>query len=98
VVFSGRMSSICDFDLRYVGLVFEKNGGLVSTAAGAAVLGNPAQAVAWLANKLSRYGVSLFAREVVISGSLVAATKVDLGDCVRATFDRLGSVAAKFVE
>jgi len=98
VVFSGKMSSIGDVDLRYVGLVFEKNGDIVSTAAGAAVLGHPAQAVAWLANKLSKYGVSLNAREVVISGSLVAAIKVGPGDSVRATFDRLGSVTTKFVE
>jgi len=98
VVFSGKMSSIADVDLRYVGLVFEKNGDVISTAAGAAVLGNPVQAVAWLANKLSRYGVSLIAREVVISGSLVAATRVGPGDSVKATFDRFGSVAAKFVE
>jgi len=98
VVFSGKMNSIADVDLRYVGLVFEKNGDIVSTAAGAAVLGNPVQAVAWLANKLSRYGVSLIAREVVISGSLVAATKVGPGDSVKATFDQLGSVATKFVE
>jgi len=98
VVFSGRMSSIADVDLRYVGLVFEKNGDVISTAAGAAVLGNPAQAIAWLANKLSEYGVSLNAREVVISGSLIAANKVGPGDNVTATFDRLGSVTAKFVD
>jgi len=43
-------------DLRVVGLVMEKDGEVVSTAAGAAVWGNPVQAVVWLANKLGEYG------------------------------------------
>ena len=98
VVFSGKMSSITDMDLRRVGLIFEKNGDVISTAAGAAVLGNPAQAVAWLANKLSRYGVALHEREIILSGSLIAAIDVGPGDNVTATFDRIGSVKAKFVE
>jgi len=98
VVFSGKMSSITNMDLRRVGLVFEKNGDVISTAAGAAVLGNPAQAVAWLANKLSRYGVALHEREIILSGSLIAAIDVGPGDSVTATFDRIGSVKAKFVE
>jgi len=98
VVFSGKMSSITDMDLRRVGLIFEKNGDVISTAAGAAVLGNPAQAVAWLANKLSRYGVTLHEREIILSGSLIAAIDVGPGDSVTAIFDRIGSVKAKFVE
>ena len=41
VVFGARRCSIDDVDLRILGLVFERNGEIVSTAAGAAVYGNP---------------------------------------------------------
>ena len=90
--------SMPGLDLRYVGLVLEKNGEVVETAAGAAVLGNPAESVAWLANKLSEYGIALHAGEIVISGSLTKAVSVQAGDCVKATFGQLGSVGIKFVE
>ncbi|MED4601057.1 hypothetical protein P9314_10120 [Paenibacillus validus] len=38
-----------------IGLVLERNGNVTGTAAGAAVLGHPARADAWLANKWSEY-------------------------------------------
>ena len=76
-------------DLRYIGHVLEKNGEVVETAAGAAVLGNPAESVAWLANKLSEYDIILKAGEVVISGSLTKAVPVQAGVHVRATFGQL---------
>lgn len=98
VVFGGKRCSIDDVDLRYMGMVFEKNGEIISTAAGAAVYGNPVQAVAWLANKLYEFGVALKGGETIISGSLIAADRVSAGDCYTATFDRIGSVKVKFVE
>ena len=39
-------------DLRLVGVVVSRGGEVIDTGAGAAVLGNPARCVAWLANKL----------------------------------------------
>jgi 2-oxopent-4-enoate hydratase len=98
VVFGGKRCSLDDIDLRYIGMVFEKNGEIISTAAGAAVYGNPVQAVAWLANKLSEFGVTMKKGETIISGSLIAADRTSAGDCYTATFDRLGSVKVKFVE
>ena len=96
MILGGKLTPIKDLDLRYVGLVLEKNGLLVSTGAGAAVLGNPAQSVAWLANKLTEYGISLKKGEFVMSGSLVQAVSVEAGSSLRATFDRLGSVSVRF--
>lgn len=97
VVLGGKLIPIGDIDLRYTGLVFEKNGEVVSTAAGAAVLGHPAHSVAWLINKLSVYGVGLRKGNIVISGSLIAACGVEAGDNVCATFDKLGSVSTRFI-
>jgi 2-keto-4-pentenoate hydratase len=77
-------------------MVLEKNGEVVATAAGAAVLGHPAQAVAWLANKLAAYGITLRKGEVILSGSLTAAMPIGAGDFVRADFGPLGDVKIKF--
>ena len=98
IIVSGKLSPIEEIDLRYTGLVLEKNGEVVATAAGAAVLGHPANAVAWLANKLSHYGMTLKAGDIVMSGSFTAACQVASGDNVRATFDRIGTVSARFAK
>ena len=79
-------------DLRLTGCVLEKNGELVSTAAGASVMGHPATAVAWLVRALARRGQGLEAGQVVMAGGMTEAVAVAPGDTVVARFDRLGSV------
>jgi 2-oxo-3-hexenedioate decarboxylase len=79
-------------DLRLVGVVLEKNGEVVATAAGAASLGHPAAAVAWMIRTMAAEGEGLRAGEVVLSGGLTAAVPVAPGDVVVATIDRLGTV------
>lgn len=96
VILSGKLTPLADIDMRYMGLVLEKNGEIVATAAGAAVLGHPANAVAWLANKLAQYNISLKKGEVIMSGSFTAACPVADGDNVTFYFDRIGSVSARF--
>jgi 2-oxopent-4-enoate hydratase len=61
-----------------------------------AVLGNPAAAVAWLANTLGGYGVALEAGHVVLPGSCTRALEVRPNDRVVAEFTGLGSVAVSF--
>ena len=85
------------FDLRLVGMNFFVDGVLTATAAGAAVLGDPAGAVAWLANTLARFGHGLEAGQVVMPGSLVAAVDAQPGMVVSAEFDRLGGVSVRVV-
>jgi len=79
-------------DLRLVGVVLEHNGEVVATASGAASLGHPAAAVAWLVRSLAADGEVLRAGQVVLSGGLTAAVPVSAGDVVVATIDRLGTV------
>lgn len=79
-------------DLRLTGCVLERNGELVSTAAGAAVMGHPATAVAWLVRALARRDQGLEAGHVVMAGGMTEAIPVAPGDTVVARFDRLGSV------
>jgi 2-oxo-3-hexenedioate decarboxylase len=79
-------------DLRLAGVVFEHNGEVTATAAGAAALGHPAAAVAWLARSLAAAGEGLRAGQIVLSGGLTAAVPLRPGDVVVATVDRLGAV------
>lgn len=98
VVLGGTLTPIEGLDLRLLGVVLERNGVLVSTGAGAAVLGNPVDVVTWLANKLGEHGLGIKAGDIVLPGALVVAPDVHPGESYRATFDRLGSVSALFVE
>lgn len=98
IVLGGKLTPVEGLDLRLIGMVLEKNGQLHSTGAGAATLGNPVDVVVWLANKLSEYGQFLKAGEIVLPGVIVVAPLASPGDFWRATFDRLGSVSASFVE
>jgi len=85
-------------DTRTVGVVFEKNGELVGTGAGAAVLGaTPYRAVAWLANTLAAEGLELKAGDVILPGALCPMVAVAAGDTVRADFGILGTVSVRFV-
>jgi 2-oxo-3-hexenedioate decarboxylase len=88
----GTPMSPRDIDLRLAGVVLEKNGTVVATASGAAALGHPATAVAWLARQLSIMGEGLRAGEIVFSGGLTVAVPVGPGDVVTASIDRLGSL------
>lgn len=79
-------------DLRLVGCVFERNGTLLGTAAGAAVLGHPAASVAWMVRRMAARGRGLVAGQIVMAGALTEAAAVSPGDTVVARFDRLGTV------
>ncbi|MGH9009953.1 MAG: 2-keto-4-pentenoate hydratase [Acidimicrobiia bacterium] len=97
VVLSSQLVPLEDIDVRLVGMAITRNGQLAATGAGAAALGNPIQAVAWLANTLAPYGVTLEAGRFVMTGALHAAFTAAAGDVIRAEFDRLGSVAVRMV-
>jgi 2-oxopent-4-enoate hydratase len=85
-------------DTRTIGVVFEKNGELMGTGAGAAVLGsNPFRAVAWLANTLAAEGLELNAGDVIMPGALCAMIPATRGDVFSANFGVLGTVSVRFV-
>jgi len=96
VVLGGRATPLGGLDLRTIGAVLRINNAVVATGASGAVLGNPATAVAWLANKVQPFGVRLQAGHVILPGSCTRAYDVAAGQVVRADFDRLGSVSAVF--
>src|SRR4051794_15505338 len=68
VVIGARMVPVEEVDLRLLGVLFFRNGSPIESGAGAAVLGNPARCVAWLANKLGSFGGGLRRRGGLLSG------------------------------
>lgn len=79
-------------DLRLVGCVLRVNGDVVATAAGAATMGHPAAAVAWLANRLAGRQQTLKAGMLIFSGGLTEPVPVKPGVAVTAELDGLGSI------
>jgi len=84
-------------DLATCGMVLEKNGEVVATGAGAAALGHPANAVAWLANTLGQYDIALDAGDIVLSGSLAAMIPVQAGDHLNLSIGDIGTSTVRFV-
>ena len=97
VAFGSRVVALDDFDPALIGMVFTRNGELVATGAGAAALGGPLDAVAWLANTLHPLGVTLPAGALIMTGALHAAVPFARGDVFRADFDRLGPITLRIV-
>ncbi|SEP88925.1 2-oxopent-4-enoate/cis-2-oxohex-4-enoate hydratase [Solimonas aquatica] len=97
MVLGDRLVDPRKIDLNTCGMVIEKNGEVIATGAGAATMGSPVTAIAWLANTLGRLGIPLKAGEVVLSGSLAALIPVTTGDNLRATVGGIGSCSVRFV-
>ena len=68
----------------------------VGTGQGTAVMGDPAVAVAWLANALADYDTTVEAGQLVMSGSYTTASLVVAGDRASATITGLGTVSVTF--
>jgi 2-keto-4-pentenoate hydratase len=97
IVISGHPVPVADVDLRLIGMVLTRDGEVVATGAGAAALGDPAAAVAWLVRTLHPFGAVLAAGSVVMTGALHAAVPIAPGETYRAEFDRLGPVTVRIV-
>lgn len=84
-------------DLKDITMDLYKNGEKINTGIGKDVLGDPAYAVAWLANTLWEYGVTLKKGEIILSGALTAALAAEAGDEYQVIFSELGDLAVKFI-
>jgi len=83
-------------ELSEVGCALYCDDELVAEGLGSAVMGDPLNALAWLARLLAGKGRRLKRDEVVIPGALTAAIPVASGATVRATFASIGEVTCTF--
>ena len=97
-LFGEKFYRVEDVDLRLMGMVFKKNGEIVATSAAASVMGHPARAIAWTANKLVERGQSIQPGEVVLSGAYRKHLLSSPGDHFTVSFDGIGSLEAAFTE
>ncbi|CAB3796793.1 2-keto-4-pentenoate hydratase [Pararobbsia alpina] len=95
-VLGNRPRKLSEFDLRLCGMVMERRGEPVSVGAGAACLGNPINAVVWLARMMATLGTPLKAGDLVLSGALGPMVAVQPGDIFETRINGLGSVRAVF--
>jgi 2-keto-4-pentenoate hydratase len=97
IVLGSAVTPVDGIDLRLAGMVFTRDGEVVATGAGAAALGSPLHAVAWLVRTLAGFGESLRAGQFIMTGALHAALDIAPGQRFRAEVDRLGPVSLRII-
>jgi len=97
IVIGGRPIGPGEVDLRWVGGVMYRNSEIEETGLASGVLGHPALGIAWLANKVGRFGTVLEAGNIMLSGSFIRPVWANKGDTLHADFGPLGSLAVQFV-
>lgn len=85
-------------DITNITMTVYKNGELLDQATSAAVLENPLNAVVWLANEISNYGITIEPNMFVLSGALSKAVEFKAGDYFEADFGFLGKVGARVLK
>ncbi len=96
IVLGGRPVRPHDVDLRWIGAAFYRNSEIEETGLSCGVLGHPAMAIAWLANKLGPFGTVLEPGNLMLSGSFTRPVWAKKGDTLHADFGALGGVAVHF--
>lgn len=83
-------------DLEGAAMTMTVNGEVASTGIGAAALGNPLNAAAWLARTLAEAGEPLKAGDILLAGALGPMVTLQAGDEVRAEVAGIGSCSFTF--
>ena len=96
IVLSGRWVPVREMDLLGETVVLRKDGEQIAEGRGEMALGHPANAVTWLAGKLSERGRRLTAGMVVMTGTLTPIIPIERGASYVGSFSTLGSVEKTF--
>lgn len=98
LVLGGRpfKPAVIDADMRRIGAIVSRNGEVEETGLAAGVLNHPGYGVAWLANRLHRFGVTLQPGQVILAGSFIRPIEVSKGDTLVADYGEFGTVSCHF--
>ena len=96
VILGGRPVKPDAIDLRWAGCLLHRNGVIEETGLAAGVLNHPATGIAWLANKLAPFDVSLGAGEILLCGSFTRPVFARPGDVFHADYGPLGGIGVRF--
>jgi 2-keto-4-pentenoate hydratase len=95
--FIGRWQGVTASELAGVGCSVSLDGDEKGTGTGADVLGDPLEALVWLANTLGERGVSIPAGSVVLPGAMTASVAVTAGSAVTSTFGDETTLSVTFI-
>ncbi len=95
-VLGSKLTPIREIDMQETVMHYYKNDQEIGSGTTKAVLGSPAGAVAWLANKLSEYDLDLPEGSIILAGSLLPPVFAFRGDTIKADFEGMGSVSVTF--
>ncbi len=90
-VLGSQPQSLAGLDLLTCGMMLTLDGSVASVGAGAACMGHPLTAAAWLAATLSSRGQPLKAGDIIMSGALGPMVPITPGNQVRVRIGGLGS-------
>lgn len=97
IVVGTRPLPLPEADIRWVGATLSRNGVIEESGLSAAVMGHPAAAVAWLANRLHAAHSRLEKGQIVLSGAFMRSIEVGAGDVVVADYGPFGTLEVTFV-
>ncbi|WP_322089500.1 fumarylacetoacetate hydrolase family protein [Burkholderia sp. BCC1999] len=97
-VLGSRPVPLQDVDLVGCEMTLSSDGNALSHGTGAACLGNPLNAAAWLADRMVRLGTPLRAGDVLLTGALGPMVAVRSPGTFTADIAGLGSVRATFID
>jgi 2-oxo-hept-3-ene-1,7-dioate hydratase len=96
IVMGSRPIDPAAVDLRWIGGMMYRNQDVEETGLAGGVLGDPVEAVVWLANKLAQFEGRLEEGHVILTGAFVRPVWAERGDLLTADFGPMGTVSVKF--
>jgi 2-oxo-hept-3-ene-1,7-dioate hydratase len=98
VILGGRPIKPDALDLRWVGCMLYRNGLIEETGLAAGVLQHPGNGIAWLANKLAPFDISVEPGQILLCGSFTRPVFADPGDVFHADYGPLGGIGVRFIQ
>ena len=97
IVLPDRWLPVREVDLPREAVYLAQNRHKIAEGTGEMVMGNPANAVVWLARSLQERGRILSAGMLVMTGTITPVIPIERGSLYAALFSTLGSVQKTFV-